>query len=89
MSLNTKEKKKIMEAFALSDNDTGSASVQIAVLTDKISLLTGHMKDNRKDFSSKRGLIKMVSRRRRLLKYLERVDVTKYKDVISRLGLKK
>ncbi len=89
MSLSTVEKKKIVETFALADNDTGSSPVQIAVLTKKIKLLTEHMKENPKDFSSKRGLLKMVSKRRRLLNYLERVDEVKYKDVIDRLGLKR
>jgi len=88
MSLSTVDKKKVMESFALGDNDTGSAAVQVAVLTEEIRLLTGHMKENKKDFSSKRGLIKMVSRRQRLLRYLKKADEKKYKDVIGRLGLK-
>ena len=89
MPLSTVDKKKIIEAFGLKDNDTGSASVQVALLTENIRRLTEHLKANHKDFSSRRGLLKMVSRRKHLLKYLERVDEKQYRDLIGRLGLKR
>ncbi|MCK5632572.1 30S ribosomal protein S15 [bacterium] len=89
MPLHTIDKKKIIEKFALSEKDTGSSAVQIAVLTEEIRYLTEHMKIHRKDFASKRGLITKVSKRRSLLKYLKRVDEVQYKDIIGRLGLKR
>ena len=89
MQLTTEEKRKIIETFGLKKDDSGSASVQIALLSENIRRLTEHLKVNRKDFASKRGLLKMVSRRRHLLKYLERVDEGQYKEIISRLGLRR
>ena len=89
MQLTTEEKRKIIETFGLKKDDSGSAPVQIALLSDNIRRLTEHLKVNRKDFASKRGLLKMVSRRRHLLKYLERVDEGQYKEIISRLGLRR
>ena len=86
----TKEKKEtVIREFAKSTGDTGSAEVQIALLTEDIRALTEHFKENQKDFSSKRGLLIKVSRRRRFLLYLERHDFAKYQEVIKRLGLKK
>ena len=89
MPLSTEEKKKIVGAFGLTDKDSGSAPVQVAFLTENIRQLTEHLKLNHKDFASKRGLLNMVSTRRRLLKYLERKNEAQYKDLIGRLGLKK
>jgi len=89
MPLNAEEKKKIVESFGLKKEDTGSAAVQAALLSENIKRLTEHMKANHKDFASKRGLLRMVSRRRHLLKYLERVDEGQYREVIKRLGLKR
>lgn len=89
MPLSTEEKKKIVEVFGSSEKDSGSAFVQIAFLTENIRQLTEHLKVNKKDFSSKRGLLNMVSARRRLLKYVERKNEAQYKDLIGRLGLKK
>jgi len=89
MPLNATEKKKIVEVFRSGDNDTGSTSVQVALLTEKIRQLTEHLKANHKDYASRRGLLKMVARRRRLLRYLGRVDEEQYKDLIGRLGLKR
>ncbi len=89
MPLNTVEKKKIVETFGATSGDTGSTSVQVALLTENIRSLTEHLKVNKKDFSSKKGLLNMVSYRRRLLRYLERVNEAQYRDLISRLGLKK
>jgi small subunit ribosomal protein S15 len=89
MPLNSVEKKKIVDTFGSNSNDTGSTAVQVALLTENIRELTEHLKVNAKDFSSKNGLLKMVSYRRRLLRYLERVNEAQYRDVIGRLGLKK
>ena len=89
MPLSTEEKKKIVELFGLTEKDSGSAFVQIDFLTENIRRLTEHLKVNKKDFSSKRGLLNMVSTRRRLLKYVERKNEAQYKDLIGRLGLKK
>lgn len=89
MPLSTADKKKIVKAFAKNENDTGSAQVQVALLSENIRRLTEHLKVNRKDFASKRGLLKMVSRRKNLLKYLQRENEELYRDIISRLGLRK
>ncbi len=86
----TKEKKQnIMKNFGINAEDTGSAQVQVALLTERISDLTGHLKKNIHDFSSKRGLLKMVARRRKLLQYLESTDQALYNTIIKRLELKK
>lgn len=71
------------------DTDTGSADVQIAVLTERIRSLTDHLRDHTKDHASRRGLLKMVGRRRRLLDYLARTDVDRYRALIARLGLRR
>ena len=85
-----KEKKKdIIEAFAISEGDTGSAEAQIALLTYRITRLTEHMQTNRHDYSSQRGLLKLVGQRRKLLTYLSKEDVKRYHRLISRLGLRK
>ena len=83
------EKTEIINNFKLSEEDTGSAEVQVALLTEKINQLTGHMVDNRHDYSSQRGLLKMVGQRRRLLTYLSKEDVGRYQSLITRLGLRK
>ena len=85
-----KEKKKdIMGNFQLHKGDTGSTEVQVALLTERINQLTGHMAANRHDYHSQRGLLKLVGQRRRLLAYLSREDVSRYHSLISRLGLRK
>ncbi len=85
-----KEKKtKIMEEYAITPGDTGSPEVQIAVLTARIAELTEHLKDNPKDHHSRRGLLKMVGKRRNLLKYLKNTDIERYRSLIERLGLRK
>jgi len=89
MALSTVDKKKIIKAFAQKEGDTGSAQVQIALLSENILRLTEHLKVNRKDFASKRGLLKMVARRKNLLRYLERENEVLYRDMIGRLGLRK
>ncbi len=83
------EKKKIVDDFKRHENDTGSVEVQIALLTSRILHLTEHLKQHSKDFSSRRGLLKMVGRRRRLLRYLKNNDFNKYKELIQKLGLRR
>ncbi|MGA8477012.1 MAG: 30S ribosomal protein S15 [Chthoniobacterales bacterium] len=78
-----------LSAFRLHDKDTGSADVQIALLTDRINQLTEHLKENRKDHSSRRGLLKLVATRRSLLDYLKRTSQDRYKTVIEKLNLRK
>ena len=85
-----KEKKTdIMNKFELHKGDTGSTEVQVALLTERINQLTGHMAANRHDYHSQRGLLKLVGQRRRLLAYLSREDVSRYHSLIARLGLRK
>jgi small subunit ribosomal protein S15 len=79
----------VIKEFARSDNDVGSADVQIAVLTTRIRELTDHLRANRKDHSSRRGLIALVNRRRRLLRYVRGKDVSRYSDLIKRLGIRR
>lgn len=86
----TKElKKQAIEEFKTSDSDTGSSAVQIAILTGRINHLTEHMRGNRKDYASRRGLLRMVSKRRGLLDYVRRHDPQNYLDLIGRLGIRK
>lgn len=83
------EKTEIIKEFALSPEDTGSPEVQVAILTHRIDQLTEHLKVHRHDEHSRRGLLKMVGRRRRHLAYLQNVDPERYRDLIQRLGLRK
>lgn len=89
MSLSKEMKKQIITDYAIKDGDTGSPEVQVAVLTAKINYLSEHMKSNKHDHHSRRGLLKMVSNRRRLLAYLKKDDETRYSELIKRLGLRK
>lgn len=89
MSLTVEQKAQIIKDFQRKEGDTGSSEVQIALLTFRINDLTPHFKANPKDVHSRRGLLKMVSQRRRLLAYLRRTDAETYRNVISRLGLRK
>lgn len=89
MSTDVQTKADIMKAYARADNDTGSPEVQVALLTARINHLTEHFKIHKKDHHSRRGLLKMVSRRRRLLDYLKRRNASAYQEVIGRLGLRK
>jgi small subunit ribosomal protein S15 len=89
MAVCKETKEKLIKEFALNAGDTGSVEIQIALLTEDIRALTEHFKENQKDFSSKRGLLVKVSRRKRFLHYLEKHDPVKYQEVIKRLGLKK
>ena len=89
MALLKEEKKEIVERFQTSKNDTGSAEVQIAILTEEINRLTEHMKQNTHDYHSQRGLLKKGGQRKNLLKYLASKDVNRYRKVIKELGLRK
>ncbi len=82
-------KTDIITKFARQEGDTGSTEVQVALLTERINQLTGHMTANRHDYSSQRGLLKLVGQRRRLLTYLSKQDVSRYHNLITRLGLRK
>jgi small subunit ribosomal protein S15 len=89
MSLQVAQKAQVVKQYQRAGNDTGSTEVQVALLTERINGLTDHFKSHVKDFHSRRGLLKMVSQRRKLLDYLKRSDVDKYRSVIERLGLRK
>ena len=89
MSIDTAQKAQIVKEFQRAAGDTGSPEVQIALLTARITDLTEHFKTHVKDHHSRRGLLRMVSRRRKLLDYLRKTDADKYKAVIERLGLRK
>ena len=89
MALSVEEKKKIIEEFKLHDKDTGSPEVQVALLTARINYLTEHFKVHKKDFHSRRGLLKLVGQRRKLLNYLKKKDIERYRRLIERLGLRK
>ena len=88
MSLTIEEKKQIFQEYQLAEGDTGSPEVQVALLTHNINKLTGHFKTHKKDHHSRRGLLRMVSLRRKLLDYLKRKDLLRYKDLIVRLKLR-
>ncbi len=89
MVLTPEGKKEIIDRFKLSEKDTGSSEVQIALLSSRIKYLTEHFKVHKKDHHSRRGLLKLVGQRRRLLKYLKRKDVEKYRKTIKELGIRK
>jgi small subunit ribosomal protein S15 len=89
MVMEATKKQEIIKDFRLSEKDTGSAEVQIALLTGRINHLTGHLKGHRKDFASRRGLLQMVGRRSALLKYLTKVEPKRYEAVIQKLGIRK
>jgi len=89
MSIGEVKKKEIQEKFRLHEKDTGSAPLQIAVLTERISNLSAHLAQHKKDQGSKRGLLQLVARRRKLLDYLRREDKEKYKKIIKDLGLRR
>jgi small subunit ribosomal protein S15 len=88
-SMSRTNKSEIIAEFQLNENDTGSCEVQIALLSARIRSLTDHLKDHKKDFHSRRGLIAMANRRRRLLAYIRRKDDAKYGDIVRALGLRK
>ena len=89
MSITTAEKAKIVGEYQMAKNDTGSTEVQVALLSSRIATLTEHFKTHAKDHHSRRGLLMMVSQRRKLLDYLKRTQVDRYRALIERLGLRK
>lgn len=89
MSITTERKQALIEEYGSRSGDTGSAEVQIAILSERIANLTEHFKSHAKDNHSRRGLLKLVSQRRRLLDYLNNVDSSRYREVIGRLGLRR
>ncbi|MDR3352636.1 MAG: 30S ribosomal protein S15 [Zoogloeaceae bacterium] len=89
MAITTEQKAQVIADFQRVQGDTGSSEVQVALLTARINDLTGHFKEHKKDHHSRRGLLRMVSQRRKLLDYLKRKDLDRYRTVIDRLGLRK
>lgn len=87
--MTTEKKAEIIREFGRTPNDTGSPEVQVALLTERINTLTEHLKENKKDHHSRRGLLKMVGKRRGLLDYLKKTDLEGYRALIARLGLRK
>lgn len=89
MTMTREQKEEIIGQFKVHDTDTGSAEVQIALLTNRINHLTEHLKIHKNDHHSRRGLMKMVGRRRRLLDYLKKVDINRYRSILEKLNLRK
>jgi len=89
MVLTTERKSEIVSGYRTHDTDTGSPEVQVAILTERIKYLTEHFKTHQKDHHSRRGLLKLVGQRRRLLDYLKKKDFNRYKELIERLGIRK
>ena len=89
MSISAERKQELMKEYAIKEGDTGSAHVQVAILTERITNLTEHFKSNKKDNHSRRGLLKMVSTRRKLLDYIRKNDDESYKTLIGKLGIRK
>jgi len=89
MALTPTRKNEIITEYAREKGDTGSPEVQVALLTERIAYLTDHFKDHKKDYHSRRGLLKLVGRRRRLLRYLQTTDSSRYKTLIGQLGLRR
>jgi small subunit ribosomal protein S15 len=89
MALDAEVKTKIMQEYATRDGDTGSPEVQVAVLTKRIAELTEHLKVHKHDHHSRRGLLLLVGRRRRLLNYMQKTDINRYRSLIERLGLRR
>ena len=89
MSITAERKSEVIKEFATVANDTGSPEVQVAIVTERINNLSEHMKSHKKDFHSRRGLLMLVSRRRKLLDYLKSKDVKRYEDLIQRLGIRR
>jgi small subunit ribosomal protein S15 len=89
MSLTQEKKQELIQKFGRTEGDTGSAEVQIALLTERINELTEHLRSHRKDHHSRRGLLMLVGKRRRLLRYLERADLDRYQQVVADLGLRR
>ena len=89
MALPTEQKSQVITDYRRAENDTGSPEVQIAILSTRIQELTEHLKTHKKDHASRRGLLQMVGRRRRLLDYLKNEDIERYRELIKRLGLRR
>lgn len=89
MALTQERKQQIIKEFQIHENDTGSPEVQIAILTERINYLNEHLKNNTKDHHSRRGLLKMVGQRRALLDYLKDNDFERYRNIVTRLGLRR
>ena len=89
MALTKEVKQSIVSNFARDEKDTGSAEVQIAILTEEIKLLTEHLKEHKHDYHSRRGLLKKVGQRRNMLSYLAKKDINRYREVVKKLGLRK
>ncbi|MFC3999416.1 30S ribosomal protein S15 [Nocardiopsis mangrovi] len=89
MSIDTATKEKIVAEYSTKEGDTGSPDVQVALLTHRITELTEHLKSHKHDHHSRRGLLLMVGRRRRLLKYIQKKDINRYRQLIQRLGLRR
>lgn len=87
--LTPEQKQQLIEKYRLHDSDTGSPEVQIAILTERINYLTGHLKEHKKDHHSRRGLLKMVGQRRGLLNYLRDNDIARYRTILEKLNLRK
>jgi small subunit ribosomal protein S15 len=88
MSINLKNKQEIVKAYGKNEKDTGSSAVQVAMMTQKISELTEHLKSNKKDFATKRGLLMMVGKRKRLLAYIKTQNLDEYRELIKKLGIR-
>lgn len=86
--LSKETKQEIIEKYQLDEEDTGSPEVQIALLSARIRQLTDHLKEHKSDFHSRRGLLKMVGKRKRLLRYLQKKDIERYRDLVSQLGIR-
>lgn len=89
MALSPERKQELIKSFQIHENDTGSPEVQIAILTERINYLNEHLKINKKDHHSRRGLLKMVGARRSLLDYLKKNDFERYRSIVTRLGLRR
>ena len=89
MALTKEDKARVVLEHGKSEKNTGSSESQIALLTERITMLTEHFKIHKKDTNSRRGLLKLVGQRRRLLKYLQRTDLTSYRELIEKLGIRK
>ncbi len=89
MTITKERKQELIQEFKQDEKDTGSPEVQIAILTTRVNNLTEHMRTHKKDYATRRGLLALVSRRRRLLDYLRRVNPQRYLDIIGRLGIRK
>lgn len=89
MTLTQQRKQELMGEYQIHATDTGSADLQVAVLTERINQLTNHLKSNKKDHSSRRGLLKMIGRRKRLLAYIQAQDIERYQQLIARLGIRR